>query len=164
MQRRQFLGLTLSAAGALVLSGCGFHLRGLEEGGILTLEQLAVAGNEGPFADMLVQRLEDYGVQVRDDAPLRLNLSTENASYRQLSTLDSGTQDGQLVLNVPYSIQRTSDNAYLQDRQSVEVVEDYSLASDNLLSQDDVREDALENARREAVRQMIERLRSLQGS
>lgn len=104
MQRRQFLGLTLSAAGALALSGCGFHLRGLEEGGILTLEQLAVAGNEGPFADMLVQRLEDYGVQVRDDAPLRLNLSTENASYRQLSTLDSGTQDGQLVLNVPYSI------------------------------------------------------------
>src|SRR5690606_22981840 len=124
----------------------------------------AVAGNEGPFADMLVQRLEDYGVQVRDDAPLRLNLSTENASYRQLSTLDSGTQDGQLVLNVPYSIQRTSDNAYLQDRQSFEVVEDYPLASDNLLSQDDVREDARENARREAVRQMFERLRSLQGS
>lgn len=161
MQRRHFLGLTLASGAALLLAGCGFHLRGVG-GEVLSLDSLALDGADTPFAEQLTKRLESLGTRVDDTASLRLNLGGEDVSIRQVGVLDTGSQDQQLVLRIPYSIQRASDGAYLADRQAVEVLEEFSITDDNLLSQDELRTDALENARREAVRQMIDRLRAIE--
>ncbi|KJZ14942.1 lipoprotein [Halomonas sp. S2151] len=161
MQRRHFLGLTLASGAALLLAGCGFHLRGVG-GEVLSLDSLALDGADTPFAEQLTKRLESLGTRVDETASLRLNLGGEDVSIRQVGVLDTGSQDQQLVLRIPYSIQRSSDGAYLADRQAVEVLEEFSITDDNLLSQDELRTDALENARREAVRQMIDRLRAIE--
>ncbi|MAR72426.1 hypothetical protein C6W88_13400 [Halomonas litopenaei] len=161
MQRRHFLGLTLASGAALLLAGCGFHLRGVG-GEVLSLDSLALDGADTPFAEQLTKRLESLGTRVDETASLRLNLGGEDVSIRQVGVLDTGSQDQQLVLRIPYSIQRASDGAYLADRQAVEVLEEFSITDDNLLSQDELRTDALENARREAVRQMIDRLRAIE--
>ncbi|MCJ8287437.1 MULTISPECIES: LPS assembly lipoprotein LptE [unclassified Halomonas] len=161
MQRRHFLGLTLASGAALLLAGCGFHLRGVG-GEVLSLDSLALDGADTPFAEQLTKRLESLGTRVDETASLRLNLGGEDVSIRQVGVLDTGSQDQQLVLRIPYSIQRASDGAYLADRQAVEVLEEFSITDDNLLSQDELRADALENARREAVRQMIDRLRAIE--
>ena len=161
MQRRHFLGLTLASGAALLLAGCGFHLRGVG-GEVLSLDSLALDGADTPFAEQLTKRLESLGTRVDETASLRLNLGGEDVSIRQVGVLDTGSQDQQLVLRIPYSIQRARDGAYLADRQAVEVLEEFSITDDNLLSQDELRTDALENARREAVRQMIDRLRAIE--
>ncbi|MAY70331.1 MAG: hypothetical protein CME82_02570 [Halomonas sp.] len=161
MQRRHFLGLTLASGAALLLAGCGFHLRGVG-GEVLSLDSLALDGADSPFAEQLAKRLESLGTRVDETASLRLNLGGEDVNIRQVGVLDTGSQDQQLVLRIPYSIQRASDGAYLADRQAVEVLEEFSITDDNLLSQDELRTDALENARREAVRQMIDRLRAIE--
>ena len=161
MQRRHFLGLTLASGAALLLAGCGFHLRGVG-GEVLSLDSLALDGADTPFAEQLTKRLESLGTRVDETTSLRLNLGGEDVSIRQVGVLDTGSQDQQLVLRIPYSIQRASDGAYLADRQAVEVLEEFSITDDNLLSQDELRTDALENARREAVRQMIDRLRAIE--
>lgn len=161
MQRRHFLGLTLASGAALLLAGCGFHLRGVG-GEVLSLDSLALDGADSPFAEQLAKRLESLGTRVDETASLRLNLGGEDVNIRQVGVLDTGSQDQQLVLRIPYSIQRASDGAYLADRQAVEVLEEFSITDDNLLSQDELRTDALENARREAVRQMVDRLRAIE--
>lgn len=161
MQRRHFLGLTLASGAALLLAGCGFHLRGVG-GEVLSLDSLALDGADTPFAEQLTKRLESLGTRVDETASLRLNLGGEDVNIRQVGVLDTGSQDQQLVLRIPYSIQRASDGAYLADRQAVEVLEEFSITDDNLLSQDELRTNALENARREAVRQMIDRLRAIE--
>jgi len=163
MQRRQFLGLSLTGATALTLGGCGFRLRGVG-GEVLAIDSLALAGPDGPFSELLAERLEALGTRVDDGAPLRLNLAQENVETHQVGVLDTGSQEQQLVLTVPYTVQRVSDGAYIADRQSVEVIESFSTTDDNLLAKDDLRADALQTARREAVRQMIDRLRALPGS
>ncbi len=129
---------------------------------MLSLDSLALDGADSPFAEQLAKRLESLGTRVDETASLRLNLGGEDVNIRQVGVLDTGSQDQQLVLRIPYSIQRASDGAYLADRQAVEVLEEFSITDDNLLSQDELRTDALENARREAVRQMIDRLRAIE--
>ncbi|MBN8413448.1 twin-arginine translocation signal domain-containing protein [Halomonas denitrificans] len=161
MQRRDFLGLALASGAGLLLAGCGFHLRGVG-GEVLALDSLALEGADTDFAKQLASRLENLGTRIDADAPLRLNLGGEDIITRQVGVLDTGSQDQELVLRVPYSIQRASDGAYVADRQAVEVIQEFSITDDNLLSQDELRNDALEDARREAVRQMIDRLRAIE--
>ena len=73
MQRRHFLGLTLASGAALLLAGCGFHLRGVG-GEVLSLDSLALDGADTPFAEQLTKRLESLGTRVDETASLRLNL------------------------------------------------------------------------------------------
>lgn len=162
LQRRQLLSLSLTAGIALTLVGCGFHLRGLGDDA-LGLDSLAIAGPgaESPFAEQLTERLEAQGTRVDANAPLRLNLSPEDSFVRRDGVLDSGSRDETLVLTIPYSIQRSSDSAYLVSRENLEATDYYIVEDGNLLSRDDLREDALDRARSNAVRQMIERLRAL---
>lgn len=160
MQRRDFLRFTLAGAAGLTLGGCGFRLRGLDQPA-LGLEALAVAGASGDFSRRLGQRLESAGVSVRDDAPMVLNLGAERIEEQQIGVLDTGNQERELTLSVPFSVQRASDGAYRLDQQVVEVSERYSISDNNLLVADELRDDATERLRREAVRRLMDRLRAL---
>ncbi|MCK2183414.1 LPS assembly lipoprotein LptE [Halomonas getboli] len=160
MQRRDFLRFTLAGAAGLTLGGCGFRLRGLDQPA-LNLTALAVAGADDEFSRLVSQRLEASGVTVSDDAPLVLNLGAERVEEQQLGVLDSGSQERELTLSVPFSVQRSSDGAYRLDQQVVEASERYSFSDNNLLVGDELRDDATERLRREAVRRLMDRLRAL---
>lgn len=163
MKRRTFLtkSLGVMAAGAAMasLAGCGFHLRGRSEP--LGFDRLTLTAPIGELADSVRRELRNADVTLTDDAPLRVNLGSERIQEYELTAGGSGSQEIELNLTVPFSVQRASDNAYLLDQQRIEVVTTYLTNDDNLLVQGDLREQALDDLRREAARQLLSRLRSL---
>ncbi|MCE8019807.1 hypothetical protein HOP51_06700 [Halomonas sp. MCCC 1A11036] len=160
MQRREFLNLAMAVGAAMVLTGCGFRLRGFDTSG-LALEELALAGDDSELARLVEERLVAVGTQVHDNAPLVLNLGPETFRERQLSVLDSGPQEREMSLTVSFSVQRRNDGAYRLSEQRLEVSTRFTVSDDNLLAQDELREEARQELRQEAQRRLFERLRSL---
>lgn len=160
MQRRGFINLALAAGASLILAGCGFRLRGFDTPG-LAIDELALAGNDSELARLVAERLASLGTRVHDDAALVLNLGPETFRERQLSVLDTGPQEQEVSLSVPFSVQRRSDGAYQLSQQDLEVTTRFVVSDDDLLAQDDLREEARQELRREALRHLFDRLRSL---
>lgn len=159
MQRRTFLNLILAGSGAFALVGCGFRLRGVGNP-VLALESLALSGVDSDLMRLAGQRLEAAGTRLDDDADLVLNLGNETFRERRLGVLDSGTQERELELSAPFSVQRR-DGTYLLDQQRLEVATRFTVSDDNLLSSQDLRDEAMQQLRQQAVQQLMDRLRSL---
>lgn len=162
MQRRTLLRLTLATGASLALAGCGFRLRGMDTAS-LPFASLAVDGADDGFSRLAVERLRAANVSVDEAAPQVLNLGPESFGEQRLSVLTSGHQAYDMTLEVPFSVQRRDDGAYLLDQQRLEVQERLTLSSDNLLSVDDRRTEVQRRLRRKAVDQLLERLRALDG-
>ena len=160
MQRRTFLHAGLIAGAALTLAGCGFRLRGFDTPG-LAIAELALAGSNSEFYQLTEEHLTRTGTQVHDGAALLLNLGPEDFREHRLSVLESGPQEHEMRLVVPYSVQRRSDNAYLLAEQRLEVSTRLTLSEANLLAQDELREEARRELREEALQRLLERLRTL---
>lgn len=160
MQRRTFLHLGLAAGASMALAGCGFRLRGLDTPEVV-LPELTLAGTDSDLARLAVERLESAGTRVHDGAPLALNLGDEAFRERRLSVLESGPREVEMELRVPFSVQRRSDGAYLLDQQRIEVSTRFTVNDDNLLAQDDIRTEARDQLRREAVNRLLDRLRAM---
>ncbi|MFW6346949.1 MAG: hypothetical protein ACOC0M_11560, partial [Halomonas sp.] len=127
MQRRTFLTLALAGTGGIVLSGCGFRLRGFDEPGA-EIDELAIAGPDSDLARLTRERLVAGETRVHGDAERVLNLGQPDVQRRSLSVLDSGTRDEEMVLRAPYSLQRRGDGAYLLDQQQLEVSTRYTVS------------------------------------
>ncbi|SEM94855.1 LPS-assembly lipoprotein LptE [Halomonas caseinilytica] len=162
MQRRTFLRLTLATGVSLALAGCGFRLRGTGSAA-LPFTSLAVDGTGDDVSRLAIERLQAAGVSVDEAAPQVLNLGPEAFGEQRLSVLDSGRQEYDMSLSVPFSIQRRDDGAYRLAQQHVEVQERFTLSSNNLLSEDDRREAVRRRLRQKAVDQLLDRLRALDG-
>jgi LPS-assembly lipoprotein len=160
MQRRTFLTLGLAGTAGLALSGCGFRLRGFDQPAGVT-DELALAGPDSDLARLARERLEAAGTRVHDDAPRVLNLGQPEIRRRSLSVLDTGPREEEMTLIAHFSVQRRGDGAYLLDQQRLEVSTRYTVSDSNLLIQDDLREEALNELRESAVRQLLDRLRNL---
>ncbi|PMR76995.1 LPS assembly lipoprotein LptE [Billgrantia endophytica] len=160
MQRRTFLRLALAGTAGLGLTGCGFRLRGLDTPGPV-ISELAIAGSDSDFARMAQERLESSDTHVHAQAPRVLNLGPEDFRERQLSVLDTGPRELEMELRVPFSVQRQSDGAYQLPQQQLEVLTRFTVSDDNLLAQEDLREEARQELRRDALRQLMDRLRTL---
>ncbi|GGX93226.1 hypothetical protein GCM10007160_20950 [Litchfieldella qijiaojingensis] len=160
MKRRDFLHLSLAGIAAMGLSGCGFRLRGLGSSGP-TLEALALNAADSDLAPVVRESLESAGTRLDVNAALRLNLGQERFREISLTHGDAGSQDTELQLTAPFSVQRAADGAYLLNQQQLDVSTTFSVSDDDLLAQDDIRSEARERLRRDAARQLIERLRPL---
>lgn len=163
MQRRTFLRrslATLMVGSVASLSGCGFRLRGLDTP-MLTLDALALDAADSDLTPVVRQALENAGTRIDDQAPLRLNLGHEQFHEAALTHGDAGSQDIELRLTAPFSVQRRANDAYLLDQQQLDVVTTITVSDDDLLAQDDIRAEAQEQLRRDAARQLLERLRPL---
>ncbi|CAM3305825.1 LPS assembly lipoprotein LptE [Halomonas lysinitropha] len=160
MQRRTLLQLGFAAGASLALAGCGFRLRGLDQP-VVARDALALAGTDSELARQAARRLERAGTRVHDRAALVLNLGAERFRERRLSVLDSGPRELEISLEVPFSVQRRADGAYLIDQQRLEVSERITVNDDQLLAQDDLREATHDRLRDDAVRQLMDRLRAL---
>lgn len=165
MKRRTFLtkslGMVLAGTAMASLAGCGFHLRGLDQPP-LGFDTLTLSAPVGDLTDEVTRELDNAGVTLAEDAPLRVNLGQERVQDVDLTGGDSGSQEYELQLSTPFSVQRTSDNAYLIDQQRLEVVTTYQANYSDLLARGDLREQALDDLRRDAARQLLNRLRSLE--
>lgn len=159
MQRRTFLTLGLAGTAGLALTGCGFHLRGLGASSA-PVGELALAGPDSDLARLARRRLTSAGTRVHDGAGLTLNLGNPDIRQRRVSVLDSGPRDEVMELAAPFSVQR-ADGAYLLNQQRLEVNRRYSVDDGDLLGREDSRDNAREALLEDAVRQLIERLRSL---
>ncbi|TFH88185.1 hypothetical protein EQG41_04585 [Billgrantia azerbaijanica] len=160
MQRRTFLERTLVGGALLALSGCGFRLRGRDAGGPAT-GAVALSGPRGELTERLAERLRASGTRVDEGAPWVLNLGRETFREHRLSVLDAGTRELEMQLTVPFSVQRQADGAYRLPQQTLEVSRRLTVSDDNLLAQEQQREETRRELRDEAVRQLLERLRSL---
>ncbi|GAB2784924.1 hypothetical protein GCM10027040_08790 [Halomonas shantousis] len=164
MKRRTFLLHSLSlATSAMLLSGCGFHLRGLGAS-TQTLPALDLEGDVSPLTDTVVTALERSGARLDEQAAIRVNLGEEQIIQQRLTSNDTGSQERRLILRAPFSVQRVADGAYLLDQQWLEVSNTVLVSDENLLARDDQLEDAIHQLRQEAARQLVERLRALQAS
>jgi LPS-assembly lipoprotein len=161
MQRRTFLGLLLTGSASLGLSGCGYRLRGLDTPGP-AINELAISGSDSDFARMVQERLEAGDTHVHAQAALVLNLGDEEFRERPLGVQDTGPREMEMSLRVPFSVQRRSDGAYRLPQQSFEVVTRFTVSDDNLLAQEELREEAQQELRRDATRRLLDRLRSLE--
>lgn len=165
MKRRTFLARSFSVAllgaGIAALPGCGFHLRNTGAAHDVGIDSLALVATPSPLGDSVSRALRDAGIELSDAAPLRLNLGTERIREIDLSGTDSGTQEIELQLEVPFSVQRTGDNAYLLDQQQIQVATTFRANDSELLTRDDDRERALESLRRDAAQRLLDRLRNL---
>ncbi|SHE87584.1 LPS-assembly lipoprotein [Modicisalibacter ilicicola DSM 19980] len=165
MKRRTFLNRSLllllagGTAGA-TLAGCGFRLRGLNEPA-LELDRLSLNATPSSFTDNLRRELESAGVELTEEAPLRLNLGAERLQEVALGGGDLNYEETELRLTVPFSVQRQEDGAYLLDQQRIEVATTYQASDGNLLVRDDLRLEAVDSLYRDATRQLLERLRAL---
>lgn len=168
--RRLRIGLLLAVFGAsLALAGCGFQLRGTgnDSGPIMQHLLLQVADDtpQNELARELRRRLESAGVSIDPSARLQLNLGAANYSENQLGYGGSGgNQERELILRVPYSVQRVFDGAYLVDQQYVESRGSYSTSTSQLLQRDDERTQLRLRLAGDAAQQLIERMRALSAS
>ncbi|AMD00023.1 LPS assembly lipoprotein LptE [Halomonas chromatireducens] len=161
MQRRTFLGLLLTGSASLGLTGCGYRLRGLDATGP-ALSEIAIAGSESDLVGMVRERLESGDTRVHAQAPLVLNLGAEAFRERPLGIQGTGPREVEMELRVPYSVQRQSDGAYRLPQRQIEVVTRFTVSDDNLLAQEDIREEARQELRRDATRRLLDELRSLE--
>jgi LPS-assembly lipoprotein len=153
----------LAAGASLALAGCGFRLRGYDRP-LMAIDALALEGPESELARLVTRRLEGASTRVQEEAARVLNLGGENFRERRLGGLDSGPRELELSLEVPFSVQRRADGAYLLDQQRLEVSERLTVNDDELLTQDALRETARERLRDEAARQLMYRLQALDPS
>lgn len=160
MQRRRFLHLTLATGAGLALAGCGFRLRGLDTP-LLSLESITLVAADSELAPAVQAALENAGTRLSDDAPLRLNLGRETFRESRRTFGSAASREIEMTLTAPFSVQRQRDNAYLLDQQQLEVSTNFSISDDNLLAQDDLREEARQELREEAARRLLDRLRAL---
>ncbi|MGC3872461.1 LPS assembly lipoprotein LptE [Halomonas sp. GXIMD04776] len=164
MKRRTFLVRSLSllamSTTGVALSGCGFQLRGLDQQA-LGFDTLDLNAPPTAFTDELKRRLNSDGVTLTDDAPLRLNVGSTEVKDVALGGGDLNYEEVELNLAVPFSVQRSSDDAYVLDQQVIEVVTTYQASDGNLLVRDDLRSQAVEALQRDAIRQLLERLSAL---
>lgn len=160
MQRRTLCRYALTMGSALLLTGCGFRLRGFDSP-LPELAEIAVAGPTSRLRQQLVERLDSAGTAVNDKAPWVLTLGQENFEERSLGLLQAGNQQHEMMLNVSIAVQRREDGAYRLPHEVLTFKERFMVSEDNLLATDEYRRDVRSQLRNEASRQIIQRLRIL---
>lgn len=158
-------GALAASLSAIALAGCGFHLQGLGENSIPMVKslQLDISGDtpQNLVARDLRQDLDTAGVSVQDQAPLQMNVGTPDYQESQMGYGGSGgNQQRDIVLEVPYSIQRTSDGAYVTNQQHVQVRGSYNTSTNQLLQRDHDRDALKTSLARQAASLLVERLRA----
>ncbi|MGM3386371.1 hypothetical protein KXR94_01820 [Stutzerimonas stutzeri] len=146
------LGLTL------LLSACGFQLRGTGETSFALQEiNLQARDTYGETAKQLEELLEQSGVRVHPGARYTLDLAREQNRQRTASyTTAARTAEYELTSIVEYALEGPQNTLLLEDR--VEVQRVYVHDSSNLISSDQEAAQLRQEMRRELLQQLALRL------
>lgn len=146
---------------AVVLSACGFQLRGTGTTELSIKEMDLRARNAyGETVTELRQTLERSGVNVHSGAPYRLMLTDEQQSERAAS-YGGGNRSAEYELTtvLSYSMLGLNDAPLLSDK--IEVRKIYVRDGDNITGSDQEATQAREEMRRDLIQVMIVRLQMM---
>ena len=148
----------------LQLGGCGFHLRGMQDGA-LVLPPIYISGSDG---NETVRQLKDYlraaGVDVLSDSAGARMVATVSDEIRQRRVLSVGTtgkvQEYELRFAVRFSAADGSGSP-LSGEQIVSLVRDYSFDEIQVMAKDTEAQELYDVMRTDAVREIARRLQAL---
>lgn len=116
-QAWSFLGGLWLLVAFLMLSACGFHLKGLNQVGSVSFQTVKLSGATGVRADLisaLTQQLKVAGVEVVEDlaqAELEIRLSPTQTQVSRTSLTAQGDTASELIkLSQPFSAWQVADN------------------------------------------------------
>ncbi|UVJ43450.1 hypothetical protein NVV94_23335 [Pseudomonas sp. LS1212] len=146
---------------AVLLSACGFHLRGTGTTELAIKElDLSARNAYGETVTQLRQVLESSGVNVHPGAPYKLVLVNESETQRAASYAgSSGSVEYQLNNVLSYEILGHNNVSLLNDKLEVQKI--YVHDSNNLAGSDEEASEIRREMRRETVQQMVLRLQLL---
>lgn len=157
--------LLLAACCLLLLTSCGFHLRGSE----ITRVQLPpvyIAGNAGALQREVLRYLAISEVSVvedKKDAQLVIDLIGEDVRRRVLSVGATGkVQEYEVHYTVTYAVHR-GDGTVVISRETLDQQRDYTFNESEVLAKDQEQEKLVQDMRRDVVRQMMLRIQAAFG-
>ena len=152
----------LAVAGlALLLSACGFQLRGTGDTSF-ALDELNLEARDsyGETAMQLEELLKDNGVRVYPNARYTLDLVREQSRQRTASyTTSARSAEYELTSVLDYEFRGPQNTVLLQD--SVEVQKVYVHDSSNLIGSDQEAGQLRQEMRRELLQQLSMRIRGI---
>lgn len=160
------LRIPLLLAALVLLSGCGFHLRG---GAVLpeNVSRVYLSGGNQVLRDELTVFLEDAGAQVvsnREQADAVIAVNDEGYDRRVLS-VDPRTgksREFELAYSMSYSVSR-SDGSPLLAPQRVQLTRDYVFDPDAVIGKSREEDVLRREMRRDAVQQMLRQMNAALG-
>lgn len=146
-----------------LLSGCGFHLRGSGEDGILpaSLQRVSIEGDRfSPFIVELRRQLEARGaVLANDGQATRLRITKQSFRERNVSVgADGNVREKEIFLLVEFDL-RDSANKVIAPSQTITLVRDYFNDERQILGQNSEAGVLRKEMTRSAVQRLLSRLR-----
>jgi LPS-assembly lipoprotein len=147
----------------LLVSGCGFHLRGSEAARV-QLPPIYLTGTAGPLQREVRHYLAVSAVPVvaeQKEAQVVLNLIGEDVQRRVLSVGSTGkVEEYEVHYGATYSVMR-ADGKSLIPKENLGQQRSYSFNETDVLAKDTEQQRLVQDMRRDVVRQMMLRLQSV---
>ncbi len=152
----------LVAASLLILSACGFHLRGV---GSLPFNSLYVQGSDSSdLVRDLKRSLNASGVKITktpEEAEAALEIMSENSQKNILSLSGKGkVREYEIVYHAIFRVKAGGSEVW-GDPQTVELRRDFTYDDTKLLAKDAEEARLATDMRNEAVREILRRVSSL---
>lgn len=162
--RGAFVRLLFPLAISLLLSGCGFHLRGAVELPEM-MQATYIDGGEGSELYYAVENaLLNAGARVVDSASAAtavLSLQGQRFDRRVVSVDTQGrAAEYELSLRVTFSLHEAGGKL-VADHEQVSVIRDFTFDPDNVLSKDEEEAKLRSEMNRYAVSQIVRRVEAL---
>lgn len=143
---------------ALLMSGCGFQLRGTGDAEFaLTEIDLQARDSHGQTVRQLKDLLENSDVRVHPGARYSLNLANEQTRQRTASyTSSARSAEYELTSTLDYEFRGPQNTVLLQD--NVEVQRVYVHDSNNLIGSSQEGDQLRQEMRRELIQQLVMRV------
>lgn len=155
----KILGILL--IGSLLLSACGFQLRGLAQ---LSFHNIYIQGSTLSMSKELKKSLETNGVKVvtdSEDAELMLELLSEETDKRILSIGGDG-KVSEYALSYQVSFRtRAATNPLWGEVQTVQTSRNFSYNDANLLGKADEEAMLISDMHKDAMRELLRRLTAI---
>ena len=159
--RRRFLALSTAASAAVLLSGCGFHLRGTES--MPRLPALSIEGDDNSaLAQQLRTRLQQLGTEVESGAPWRVTLGTPTLQERRIGTDGRASREHELTLSTTLSVQQRETNAYALNNATLATSTRIRVSDDDLLNRETLFQEAEQTLTRQLAQRIVERLANIE--
>ena len=146
---------------ALLLSACGYHLRGALELPA-NMKNVYVEGGSGPLLEQFKQVMKSSSAQLADSrkgAGIVIKISNEDFNRRVLSLSTRGkSNEFELVYRLDYEFANASD-ALLMARQSVEVRREYYNDQQFMIAKDNEEAVIRNEMYQQAVQTIVNRAR-----
>ncbi len=142
----------------LVISSCGFHMRGMTE---ISFKTISLEGKELSFTKNLKKILNTNKVAIvspTENPELRVELLSEESEKRILSLSGQGlVREFEIFYRVRYRI-KTSDSEIWSQENIIEMRKDFTYSDSNLIGKEEEERQLNEAMRNEAITNLFNQI------